>query len=820
MPTTRSTEAVPRTPAFPAADLRLVLNVDVERLSWTGTVEFPASYVAADPALDAEGLEVRAVHQDGSPVPFRPGPAGVGLVLGKLPSRSASVTVEFSGRVETKSLLGLYRSPHGTGHVLTTHCEPTGARKIFPCADRPDRKVRLHLSVRAPPGLEVVTNGAVRSSQPDGPSVLWEFEPTPPMSTYLFYLAVGSFDRLETRSGKVAVRVLSAPGRREACRWAAEVGPKVLAACETYYGIPYPLPKLDLLAIAEHAFGAMENWGAISFQEARLLFDASSGAFSRRDIVETMAHEVSHQWFGNLVTMAWWDDIWLNESFAALMETKITERIAPELDPWADYFLRVAGMAAALDGDSLRATHPIRTGVQDPAELSQIFDEISYGKGAAVLAMLDGFLGEDRFRLGVTNYLERFRYANARTEALWESLEGASGEKVAAIAGPWTDRPGLPVVTARAAPEGIRLTQRRFAYLGSTEEEPWPIPMVVDVDGKRERLRFATREHLLRAPPTATVHLNPGATGFYRVLYEGPLLDRLLAVLPSRPAADRWTVVQDLGAFLLSGEADWGTFARAARALRGTDDRLVVEAIHGVLAGTALDFPDLGRVAKDARESLAFATERIGLDPKPGEPASNGILRDRLSYARARLDREFAAALAPRFSGWDAVDANLRSAVAVARVRTGGAMGFRQVLKMLEAGPRSTQEAQRFARALAWSHDPALVTQLLELATAGRINRSHVLSVAAQAAINPDGREPTWRWLSSHLTELTEMFQGSGYLPLLLEQVVPLVGLGREAEVSEFFRLHPTTEGTRGLAKGLERLTIHGRLRERLAQLA
>ncbi len=806
-----------RAPETHVADLKVALNVDVEGLGWTGTVEYPAAYLGGELALDAEGIEVRAVRQGSEAVPFRPSASREGIVLSKLPSRSAPVVAEFSGKVETKNLLGLYRSPHGPGYVLTTHCEPTGARKIFPCIDRPDRKVRLVLSVRVPAGLEVVANAPVRERRPDGGSVVWEFEPTPPMSTYLFYLGIGRFDHLENRSGRVAIRVMSAPGRREACRWAAEVAPGVLAACEAYYGIPYPLSKLDLLAISEHAFGAMENWGAISFQEARLLYDASSGAFSRRDIVETMAHEVSHQWFGNLVTMAWWDDIWLNESFAALMETKITERLAPELDPWADYFLRVAGMAAALDGDSLRATHPVRAQVQDLAQLSQIFDEISYGKGAAVLAMLDGFLGEDRFRLGVKTYLERFRFANARTEALWESLEKVSDEPVGEIARPWTERSGLPVVLARLAPGGIRLAQRRFAYLGSTDEDPWPIPMVVDVDGRRERLRFDAREHLLRAPPSATVHLNPGAVGFYRVLYDRPLLDRLLAVLPSRPAADRWTVVQDLGAFLLSGDVDWATFLRAARALRDTDDRLVVEALSAVLVGLALDFPDLPHVAKDAREFLAFETERIGLEPKPGEPSSHGILRDRLSFARTRLDREFAAALAPRFAGWEALDANVRSAVAVARVRTGGAMGFRAVLKMLEAGPTSTQEALRFARALSWSHDPALVTQLLELSTAGRINRSHVLSVAVQAALNPDGREPVWRWITAKLPELTDMFRGSGYLPLLLEQTLPLVGLGREAEVAEFFRKNPTAEATRGLAKGLERLEILGKLRGRLA---
>jgi tricorn protease interacting factor F2/3 len=808
---------MPNVTSSEAPTVELALDVDVAGLRFSGQARYPAGLFDADTLLDAERLEVRSVRQGPTSLAFEHDALGGRLTVADRPKGSEPVVIDFTGQVETKSLYGLYRSPNGTGTVLTTHCEPTGARRIFPCVDRPDRKVRIALKVRAPADLEVVSNGRVVAHRPNGAVTEWEFEPTPPMPTYLFYLGIGQFDRVDGAPGRVAVTVRTPPGRRDAGRWAAEIGPKVLAACEAYYGIPYPLPKLDLIAISEHAFGAMENWGAITFQEARLLFDASSTAFSRRDIVETTAHEVAHQWFGNLVTMAWWDDIWLNESFAALMETKITDRIMPEFDPWTDFFLRTSGIAAALDADSLRCTHPIRAPVAHPDELSQIFDDISYGKGSAVLAMLDAFLGEETFRRGVNAYLEKFRYANARTEDLWRSLERVSGVDVGALATPWTDRPGFPVVTARLGPAGLELGQRRFTYLGPLDDEPWPIPILADVDGVRRRIRLDQSAQTEPVPPNATVHLNPGAIGFYRVLYEGPLFDRLLLALPRRPATDRWSFLNDLGAFVESGDVPWSTYVRAARQLRATDDRLVIEALIGTLGGFALEFPDLPQVVREAREFLAFASDRFGVDPRPGEPPTAGILRDRVAFARVRVDPAFARTIADRFAQYDQVEANLRSSVAIARVVAGGRAGFDEVLAALQAGGRPTADLLCFARALSWSPDAALVRSALDLAASGAVNRSHVLHVAAQASINPVGRAVVWEWLQKEIGRLSEMFRGSGYLPLLLDQAIPLVGIGRSAEVRTFFDAHPTSEGARGLAKGLERLAIAERLKGRLS---
>ncbi len=796
-------------------DYRLRLDVDFHHLRWKGTVEFDLAAPSGSIRLDTERLRVTAVRDGGRPVPFTPGPEGRGVSIPRAPGSPASLAVDFEGEVDSDALFGFYRSRAGSGYILSTHCEPTGARRVFPCVDRPDRKARITLTVRAPPDLEVISNSEPESVRSVDGAREWAFGATPPMPTYLFYLGIGKFDRVEDRSGRVAVRVLTPPGRAEAGRFALEAAVAVLRACEEYYGVPYPLPKLDLIAVEEHAFGAMENWGAISFQETRLLFDAASSSFSARDVFETVAHEIAHQWFGNLVTMDWWDDIWLNESFAALMETVITARIRSAIEPWDDFFLRRAGMAEALNGDSLRSTHPVRVPVERPEEMSQIFDEISYGKGSSVLAMLNRYLGEEKFRAGVTDYLRRFAYGNARTEDLWDALGRSSGEPVAAIAGPWIGRAGLPVVSARIGPGGLELEQRQFRYLGSADAEPWPISMVFDVDGRPQTLRWDTRTHGVPVPPSATVHLNPGGVGFYRVRYDPTLSERLLRALPSRPAADRWVVLSDLAAFLLAGEVDWPTFERFARTLATANDRLVLEPLGAFLTNLALHFPRAAPVQALARSFLADALARIGLDRRPDEPPVRGVLRDRLSFARVRIDAAFAAELSGRFAGWDQLDPDLRPAVAVARARHGGAAGYRDLRAAFEAATVDAESA-RLARGLSWSSEPELVRDALELAISGRLSRSHLFAVVGQASLNPAARAATWTWLTGRLDRLDELFRGSGYLALVLELALPALGIDRPDEVRAFFATHVYPEGTRGVEKGLEWLEILERLRPRL----
>ena len=804
--------AVAPDPAPP--EYRLALDIDFARTSWTGTVEFDLGPNVPRVTLDADGLAVRAVRRDGRPVAPVSAVVDGRVAIDLPPDRATRVAIDFAGTVGT-DLTGMYRSRHGPAYVMTTQCEATGARRIFPCVDRPDRKARIRLTVVTDDGLEVVTNTTVDAERVVDGRRERTFAATPPMATYLFYLGVGRFDHVAGRARHAALRVLTAPGASEFGRFALEAARKVLDACEEYYGIDYPLPKLDLLAIEEHAFGAMENWGAISFQANRLLVGPTSSSFGPRDVLETIAHEVAHQWFGNLVTMAWWDDIWLNESFAALVETRITERIDPSLGADADFILRTAGLSAAFDGDSLQSTHPVHVPVERPEEIGQIFDEISYGKGSSVLAMLEGFLGAEKFRAGVTDYLRRFRFGNARTEDLWAALEHVSGERVGAIADPWISRPGLPRITARLTDAGLELVQRRFAYLGAPDDPPWPIPMGIDVDGERRRVMFDRRSMTVPVPSGATVHLNPGAVGFYRTLYTPPLDDRLLATLPHRSGADRWIVLEDLAAFLAAGEVPWTQYARFAEALGRTNDRLVVESLGGTLVDLALTVPNERAVQRTTGEFFSHQFGRLGPARRTDEPATDRVLRERVSFGRVRVDPAFAAELGSRFADWSHVDPDLRLATAVGVARSGGAEGYRALRRTLDA-TSSEADRPRLVRALGWSADPGLLRETLDFAIAGGVNRSYLTWLLVQASNNPAGRDVVWPWFTERVDRLAEVFRGSGYLPLLIEHATPAMGLGRSEEVRSFYAHHPLPEGTRGVAKGLERLAIAERLEAHL----
>jgi len=799
-------------------EYRLRLDVDFDGATWTGSVEFPTALPGGPLDLDCEGLQVRAVRRGDHALEF-----ALDTTLGRLTipapgGGSDPLRVEFSGAVHPTGLLGLYRCRHGDGFVLTTQCEPVGARRIFPCLDRPDRKSCVRLTVRTRADLEVIANMPSPPPQEAGGVREWSFEPTPPMSSYLFYLGIGRFDRAEDRSGAIALRVLGPPGRAADCIYSLNAARRIVAGCAEYYAVPYPLSKLDLVAVSEHAFGAMENWGALSFREVRLLLDVGATTFQRRDVFETVAHEIAHQWFGNLVTMASWDDVWLNESFASFLETRISERLDPSLDARTDSFLRVAGTTAALDGDGLPSTHPVRSHVERPEEISQIFDEITYGKGTAVLGMAEAYLGEERFRAGVTDYLNRFRFGNARTEDLWDSLGRISGEPVGAMLGPWIDRPGYPIIRLRTGERDVTLHQERFSLLGCSPEAPWPIPLRMDIDRTSSRMLLDTSDRTIPVPPGATVHLNPGAVGFYRVRYDATMYDRLFATLPGRSAEDRWSIVEDLGAFLLAGEVDWPLYERAIRTLGPTTDRLVVASFATTLLNLGLLYPEVGSVQAVVRGYYADRLEAVGAGASPGEHPTHGVLRERLSLARTRIDLGFARDLSELFPDWGHLDPNLRAAVAVARARTEGASGWSELRRALELR-RTEAEMTQFEQALAWTGDPDRVAATLELVDSGEVVRSHVGTTLVQVAANPVGRPLLWPWLQDHLPTLAEQFRGSGSLATLLESITPLVGLGRSEEVRAYFRDHPLPEGSRGLAKGLERLEVYERLGARLRPL-
>src|SRR3989338_2968670 len=385
-----------------------------------------------------------------------------------IPLGKNKLTLVFKGILNDK-MRGFYKSSYNiegkTYHIATTQFEATDARRAFPCFDEPAYKAVFHISLVAPKNKTVISNTlSVSVLEHDAGYQIVKFSPTPKMSTYLLAFIVGDFECIESKTKNgILVRVFTTPGKKHQAKFALKCAVKTLEFYEKYFDIAYPLPVLDMIAIPDFSSGAMENWGAITYRESALLVDENHSSLSNKQWVAIIiAHEIAHQWFGNLVTMKWWTHLWLNEGFASYIEYLAIDHIFPEWDIWTQFVS--TEMADAFHLDSLNNTHPIEVEVGNPAEISEIFYRVSYSKGASVLRMLWRYLGEKDFQKGLQHYLKRHAYGNAETEDLWKALEEVSGKSVGKIMANWTSKAGHPVINVKIKNQKskIELRQSRF----------------------------------------------------------------------------------------------------------------------------------------------------------------------------------------------------------------------------------------------------------------------------------------------------------------------------------------------------------------------
>ena len=386
-----------------------------------------------------------------------------------------------------------YPTAGGTKRLISSKLEPADARRIFPCWDEPAFKATFALMVTVPRNFLAVGNMPVTREQPFGQDLKQvTFAPTPKMSSYLFVLTAGELERLTADADGVTVGVVTTAGKSGQGRFALDSAVKLLAYYNDYFGAKYPLPKLDLLAVPGGFGGAMENWGGITFFESRLLFDPATNAdTARRGIFNILAHEMAHQWFGDLVTMGWWDNLWLNEGFASWMATKATEQFFPQWQSWLNGY---GQKQFALALDARRTSHPIQQPIADHSEATVAFDAITYNKGQALIRMLENYLGEQAFRDGIRSYMAAHAYGNSTTADLWQALEGAAGKKITGVAASFTEQDGVPLVIAETACSGdtqtIALRQDRFVIApraaAPLPPRSWQIPIAVGpLQGKR-----------------------------------------------------------------------------------------------------------------------------------------------------------------------------------------------------------------------------------------------------------------------------------------------------------------------------------------------
>ena len=760
---------------------------------------------------------------------------------GSVAAGQAVVHTTFTGVLNDK-LTGFYRSTFtddaGNERVIaTTQMEATFARKAFPCWDEPEAKAVFAISLVVPEELTALSNGAEVGREPAGDgTVRVRFADTMPMSTYLVAFVVGPLEVTDAVDvDGVPLRVAGPPGKLHLTPYSLEVGAACLRYFSDYYDIPYPGGKLDLVAIPDFAFGAMENLGCVTFREVLLLCDpAETAQPDLMNLTDVVNHEIAHMWFGDLVTMKWWNGIWLNEAFATFMEMKATESFRPQWDRWIEFGL---SRSAAFDTDALDSTRPIEFPVVSPEEAEGMFDVLTYEKGGAVLRMLEQYLGEDVFRDGIRRYLSTHVYGNTETTDLWDAIEAASGQPVRRIMDSWIFQGGHPVVEAALLDGGrVRLRQERFRLSAAADPdgaadheglgEVWAIPIVLKVsvagEARTERFLLETAEadFDLGGEPD-WVLLNAGGHGFYRARYTARLRSALTRhALGELDVLERFGLLDDSFAAMVAGSVTATEFLDLARSYGDEPDG----AIWRQLA-LALDLLDriVEGAARDAfhatvRALVGPALRRLGFEPAADDDDRTRELRatllrlaavigeDETAVAKARELR--AAELATPGS----VDPALAGAARTIVAETGGPDDFEAGLARYREA-RTPQEEVRELYALTRFHDPELIDRLCEM-TLGDIRSQNAPYVLRLAMENRTEGVRAWDFVRRNWDALNERFP-SNSIVRMLDGLTSINDGAVAADIQGFFAEHEVPQGMNTLRQILERQRAAVALKDR-----
>ena len=642
---------LPKTVVPVSYDIKI--EPDAQAMTFTGseTVNVRVTAPTRTIVLNAAELDVTLASVDGVQVKPVLNEQGQTLTLNlarPLTAGNHRVAFVWSGKINT-SAAGLfaidYTNPDGSkARMLATQFEAPDARRFAPMWDEPAFKAKFTLSAVAPKGQTAFSNMPAKVTNLTGGKRLYTFGESPIMSSYLLYLGMGDVERKTVMAGKTEIGVITRRGVIDQADYALASAKRLLPYYENYFGQPYPLPKMDMIAGpgSSQFFGAMENWGAIFYFEPELLFDAKRATVSNQQRIYTViAHEMAHQWFGDLVTMRWWDDLWLNEGFASWMEGKATAALNPQWDYRA---LTVATeREAAMRLDATAATHPVIRKVTTVDQIGEAFDTITYQKGQAVIDMLESTVGEDKFRDGVRRYMAKYKYGNTVTDQLWAEISAAAGRDVAPFMHDFTLQGGVPLISvATGGCTGGRSTlnfrQTRFGLdAASKTPQTWRVPVTWTTLGAGAAAKGA-KEIRGATPQTATascgtVFVNPGMGGYFRTRYDVAGHDAVVKAFAGLPVADQVGFMGDDMALGFSGDQDLSLYFRTLGAVTANSDPLVWTMASGQLArlsGMYEGTPLGERVQAKTLQVLAPALDRYGLEPKRDDSAAVTNLREQL----------------------------------------------------------------------------------------------------------------------------------------------------------------------------------------------
>jgi puromycin-sensitive aminopeptidase len=730
-------------------------------------------------------------------------------------------------------LRGFYRSTYkddaGTVHTLAaTQFEATDARRAFPCWDEPDLKAVFAITLVVAPHLVAISNTSVMSESIENNKKVVRFADTITMSTYLVAIVVGRMEATEpVWVGKTPLRLWTVPGKQSLTSFGKDIAAASLQFFEDYYGIPYPGDKLDLLAIPDFASGAMENFGAITFRETALLVDQRTGTHAELErVADVVAHENAHMWFGDLVTMAWWNGLWLNEAFATFMEMLAVDAWKPEWKRWETFNV---ARAAALSVDGLLSSRPIEYPVYAPNDADAMFDILTYEKGASVLRMLEQYIGPTVFRDGVRQYLRTHAYANADTKDLWAALGAVARQPVPELMNGWIFQPGFPLVTAEIHDQELRLSQQQFTYLTQEPkpEQLWQIPIQIRLMlGERiehRRLLLTERETSIELPAGVTsVFVNEGGHGFYRVRHQAPLLEQLLDQRLDRLAAiERFNLVSDAWATTVAGSMPLPEYLHLTSYFKNERDKNIWAALLESFSflNRVIMPDDRAALEAVARDRVMPAIKILGWDPKPGESDLVRQLRGDLLGALGKLGNDAATQqeAVDRYQRYrkdlTTADPNIVPALVTILAHTGDEARYEEFSERYRTAA-TPQEERRYLFALAAFRHEDLLKRTLVRTINGEIRTQDAPFIVAATMTNVHGRELAWEFVKANWDQMDRLFPKQG-LRRMCRGIVALATPELEQDVRGFFAARKIDLGGKMLDQYVEQLRVAVAFRER-----
>ena len=825
-------------------DLRLEPDLTAASFAGQETITLTVSQPTSEIVFNAIELDIAWAQIEGDSGPARQATIAMDTSLQRCHLTFATplspgiwrLMITFCGQLNDK-LRGFYRSTYkdeeGAAHSMAaTQFEATDARRAFPCWDEPDFKAVFATTLVIDPTLTAVSNSTVASETREGGKKVVRFADTIKMSTYLVAFIVGRIEATEpVMVGQTPLRLWAVPGKGHLARFGQDIAAASLSFFESYYGIPYPGDKLDLLAIPDFASGAMENLGAITYRETALLVDQQSATHGELErVADVVAHENAHMWFGDLVTMSWWNGLWLNEAFATFMEMLAVDAWKPEWKRWDSFGV---SRAAAFSVDGLHSTRPIEYPVQAPKDADAMFDVLTYEKGASVLRMLEQHIGPTVFRDGVRDYLHVHAYGNADTNDLWVSLGKIAKQPVPELMNGWIFQPGFPLVTANVSPSSeLTITQQRFSYLSETQSEPsqdqqWQIPlqMRVTTGGKASTSRILLTEKDTTVPlpnDWESVLLNEGGHGFYRVRYAPDLLGRLLSAgIDSLAATERFNLINDAWATTVAGLMPLTDYLD----LTG---RFTAERDKNVWAVLLDSFSFLNRIitAEDRPYLEAFVRGRVGpavadlsWEPRSSESEGTKQLRGELIGTQGKLgnDPAIQARAADLYRTYrneaTAVDPNVVPALVAILAHRGDEARYDEFNERFRTAS-TPQEERRYLFSLAAFQPKTLLDRTLARTISGEIRTQDAPFLVSAILGNVYGRELAWDFVKTNWEKMDQLFPKQG-LRRMCGGIVNLATPELERDVREFFSSRGIDLGGKTLEQYLEHLRIMVSVRER-----